>query len=498
MSLKILFKDDRPAGGLLFVFTNPATREEDRKAVQDHLIPFVSANVSGPTLAAPSSPAMASPAAPAAPSPSSSVPGTPGAVANGSALKGKRKADEMSDGGGASGLKVDKAANSIRQRVLRKNPNLAMLYRELVLSKQITADEFWEGREGLLHAEEMARAQRPGRQSRLLDDRFELDSGKGKQNVQGGTGVGIKKQESGPVVLNISKDLTREIFEEFPVVQDAYAKHVPGISEVEFWSRYFQSRLWERHRASTRKTSTEDGTARKDDIFDQYLEEPDWDEAPRNQPDQDVERFLDLRATEEDHGESSTQRDITMQAGRQKESLPLMRRFNEHSMRLLKRTGGETGTSLSNTAIPDNYDIYNEIDLEDLRGPAQATTFELDVGDADQADGDKEERADRGIILGRSAEELQAYAIQGAERIRNWRIDLNSVSIPTPPGGWEKDRADHHGSAEQARRYEKHQEQKDSGTAAMLVVKDMLVAYNAENASKSKSALLARASTLIR
>ena len=31
------------------------------------------------------------------------------------------------------------------------------------------------------------------------------------------------------MVLNITKELTREIFEEFPVVQDAYARHVPGV-----------------------------------------------------------------------------------------------------------------------------------------------------------------------------------------------------------------------------------------------------------------------------
>ena len=49
----------------------------------------------------------------------------------------------------------------------------------------------------------------------------------------GGTGVGVKsKADSGPVVLNISKELTREIFEEFPVVQDAYARSVPGVCET--------------------------------------------------------------------------------------------------------------------------------------------------------------------------------------------------------------------------------------------------------------------------
>lgn len=31
------------------------------------------------------------------------------------------------------------------------------------------------------------------------------------------------------MVLNITKELTREIFEEFPVVQDAYARYVPGV-----------------------------------------------------------------------------------------------------------------------------------------------------------------------------------------------------------------------------------------------------------------------------
>jgi transcription initiation factor TFIIH subunit 1 len=83
----------------------------------------------------------------------------------------------------------------------------------------------------MLQAEEMAFAQRPGRPSRLLDDRFSLEGG-AKKGVDGagGTGIGTKKVETGPVVLNLTKELTREIFEEFPVVQDAYARHVPGVS----------------------------------------------------------------------------------------------------------------------------------------------------------------------------------------------------------------------------------------------------------------------------
>ena len=48
-SLQLLFRDDLPSGGLLFTFTS-STRDDDRKEVQDLLIPFVSANKSGKPL----------------------------------------------------------------------------------------------------------------------------------------------------------------------------------------------------------------------------------------------------------------------------------------------------------------------------------------------------------------------------------------------------------------------------------------------------------------
>lgn len=106
--------------------------------------------------------------------------------------------------------------------------------------------------------------------------------------------MGVKaKADTGPEVLSIGREDIAQIFEEFPVVQHAYAQHVPGVSETaqrgmtlilqqmsetEFWSRYFQSQLWERHRASERKTVNDEAVRRKDDIFDLYLEDPDWSE----------------------------------------------------------------------------------------------------------------------------------------------------------------------------------------------------------------------------
>jgi hypothetical protein len=62
-------------------------------------------------------------------------------------------------------------------------------------------------------------------------------------------------------------------------------------------------------------------------------------------------------------------------------------------------------TTLSHTILPEDYDIYNEIDLEDLHGPAAAQTIPLDVQDTDAVvNGDKETTSAKGVMPGISAE----------------------------------------------------------------------------------------------
>lgn len=67
-----------------------------------------------------------------------------------------------------------------------------------------------------------------------------------------------------------------------------------------------------------RKSANDEVTKKKDDVFDKYLEEPDWSEqivlatpdnahtcpdiAPRYAQDGNVESYLNLAATQEDHG----------------------------------------------------------------------------------------------------------------------------------------------------------------------------------------------------
>ena len=61
-------------------------------------------------------------------------------------------------------------------------------------------------------------------------------------------------------------------------------------------------------------------------------------------------------------------------------------------------------SGLSNSIQPDEDDIYNEIDMEDLRGPAVDTTIRLDVQEKDDEMEGDDEQVVRGIVSGKSQE----------------------------------------------------------------------------------------------
>ncbi|KDQ57793.1 hypothetical protein JAAARDRAFT_687589 [Jaapia argillacea MUCL 33604] len=252
----------------------------------------------------------------------------------------------------------------LRKKVLVGNPDLATLHRELVVTGQITEAEFWEGREHLLLAQAASDSQKRGRPGTLVDPR--------PQTVDGGE-----------IKIVITPQLVHDIFEEFPVVAKAYSENVPNkLSEGEFWKRYFHSRLFHAHRASIRSSAAQH-VMKDDPIFDKYLEPDDDDLEPRRQRDEDVEMFVDLGATREDHDETGNVKDVTMQAGRQKGVLPLIRKFNEHSERLLKSVlGPDDGPAAKRRRLDaDSSDRYNEIDLDDLHDAQDSVGIILEMQD---------------------------------------------------------------------------------------------------------------------
>lgn len=256
----------------------------------------------------------------------------------------------------------------LRKKVLLSNPELLALHKELVMSGHITESEFWDGREHLLLAEAAAEGQKRGRPGQLVDPR--------PQTVEGGE-----------VKIVITPQLVHDIFDEFPVVAKAYNDNVPNkLSEAEFWKRYFQSKLFNAHRASIRSSAAQH-VVKDDPIFDKYLEKDDDELEPRRARNEVSDLFINIGATLEDHVETGNEKDVTMQAGRQRGALPLIRKFNEHSERLLNSALGEvppTKRRRIDNGNDEDEDAYAQITLDDLRDPEAMSGITLQMQDRER------------------------------------------------------------------------------------------------------------------
>lgn len=192
-----------------------------------------------------------------------------------------------------------------------------------------------------------------------------------------------------------------------------------------------------------------------------------------------VEKYLDLAATEEDHGDSTTIRDVTMQAGKERSSLPLIRRFNDHSQKLLQagRSRPTGTTSTSGAELPSSADLMDQIDFEDLHAPEAPAVIPLDVAETVVNDG---KGGPRGILPGRSDANLLALADAEAVRLRGWKADFASVCLPNPdPASG--------GPGPGSEAYDAFAFQRDAQFVAQRVVRDMHVASILEDAVYRKS-----------
>jgi transcription initiation factor TFIIH subunit 1 len=188
--------------------------------------------------------------------------------------------------------------------------------------------------------------------------------------------------EGGEVKIVITPQLVHDIFEEFPVVAKAYSDNVPNkLSEAEFWKRYFQSKLFNTHRASIRSSATQH-VVKEDPIFDKYLEKDDDELEPRRPRDQVSDLYISLGATLEDHEETGNEKDITMKAGRQRGALPLIRKFNEHSERLLNSALGDVPRSKRRRVDGgDGENSFSEIEYDDLQDHESSPGILLEMQD---------------------------------------------------------------------------------------------------------------------
>jgi len=124
-----------------------------------------------------------------------------------------------------------------KNKTLSDNPGLLQLYKDLVITQIITAEEFWAN-----HAAEYV---------------------KQKQGVKQEVGVAgyflaeIKPQADGANGLkyNLTPDIIESIFKTYPAVKRKHSDNVPNkLSEQEFWTKFFQSHYFHRDRVHAQGT----------------------------------------------------------------------------------------------------------------------------------------------------------------------------------------------------------------------------------------------------
>ncbi|XP_064634667.1 general transcription factor IIH subunit 1-like [Lineus longissimus] len=258
-----------------------------------------------------------------------------------------------------------------KNKLLQSNPEMLQLYKDLVVSGVITADEFWANR---------ANKQGSG------------NTGGQDVGVSAAFLADIKPQTDGCNGLryNLTADIIESIFRTYPAVKDLHANSVPDkLSESEFWTKFFQSHYFHRDRInmSSKDIFTECAKTDEKDIQKEI-------HTSINDPFIDLTEFKD-DTLDEGYGAKGMEARQQMNAT----NLSMIRRFNHHSTMVLKSleqkeaassaAGSSSATTQNGTKTAESSKeeesepeakkrkIREKIEMEDLEDEDKAATSTL-------------------------------------------------------------------------------------------------------------------------
>ncbi|KAJ5286647.1 General transcription and DNA repair factor IIH subunit tcf-29 [Penicillium angulare] len=244
----------------------------------------------------------------------------------------------------------------LQQSLLKADSTLQKMFMESLHTKPDTlssgqfVSQFWSTRLHLLRAHAIERAQT-----------------RGSYNVLSSLKPRV---EDNVTRLNISKEQIQLIFSQHPLVKNVYDENVPKLTEAQFWSRFFQSRLFKKLRGE--RISEADAT---DGVLDKYLRE----EPTHVDRDANIPHFLDLAGNEEHHSQRRGNRpDLDMRPSGV-DKVPIIRTLNNLSEKIMANVAPADGDI--SAPIGMNEEAWAKLQLQDLRGDEEQAHITLNIRD---------------------------------------------------------------------------------------------------------------------
>uniref|UniRef100_A0A3B4GHN9 General transcription factor IIH subunit 1 n=1 Tax=Pundamilia nyererei TaxID=303518 RepID=A0A3B4GHN9_9CICH len=268
-------------------------------------------------------------------------------------------------------------------KMLQEDPVLFQLYKDLVVSQVISAEEFWANRLGGINNTDPSPY-----------------NNKQEVGISGAFLADIRPQTDGCNGLryNLTADIIESIFRTYPAVKQKYSENVPhNLTEKEFWTRFFQSHYFHRDRINT-------GTQ---DIFSECAKQD--EKGLKTLVTQGVKNpLVDLQSLEdktldEGYGICTTQPSTSNANKSVKDSSnsAIIKRFNHHSAMVLaagSRRGelasdqaSETSSTDGNSRDSDFFQppvkkvkLQEAIEFEDLQRENRPKTVPLNLKKSDR------------------------------------------------------------------------------------------------------------------
>lgn len=303
--------------------------------------------------------------------------------------------------------------------LMEQNAGLKTMFRESLRTKpesisvkQFT-QQFWSTRVNLLRAHALEKSQSRGSYNVLATME--------KAKKEGGSADGPK--------MTLSREQVQLIFQQYPLVKRAYDENVPKpLNEINFWSKFFQSRLLKKLRGEKVVE-----TDLLDKVLDKYLNAVDEMDDAREVVNANVPHIIDVEKNEENHSQrKGNQPDFTM---RPNSKVPIIRTLNALSEKIMAQVAPIDGDP--SQPIGMGEETFNELQLRDLQGDPEQHRIILNIREQSRFFNDQ--KAD-------NAAAVENISKQNPKKVmRKLRSDLASLNIDgsgvdlAKKIGWEDD-----------------------------------------------------------